>query len=121
MLPLGSKLSDETTDDTESFLPASAESTEVVRKLEPTSRRGRPTPGSSSTSAGGLTAADKQKIAADAKAIEAAGNDKIPLVEPPTVPFAPGPSPALVSQNGEVATMVLTSPPTSTTRPTGAS
>ena len=29
--PLGSKLADETTDDTESFLPASAESTEVVR------------------------------------------------------------------------------------------
>src|SRR5262245_40727399 len=32
--PIGSKLSDETVDDTESFLPASAESTEVVRKLD---------------------------------------------------------------------------------------
>jgi RND superfamily putative drug exporter len=31
LTPVGSKLGDVTTDDTESFLPASAESTEVVR------------------------------------------------------------------------------------------
>ena len=34
LFPVGSKLSDVTTDDTESFLPASAESTEVVRKQD---------------------------------------------------------------------------------------
>ena len=34
MSPLGSKLSDVTTDDTESFLPSNAESTEVVRTLD---------------------------------------------------------------------------------------
>src|SRR5262249_10509725 len=66
---------------------------------------------------GGLTAADKGKIAADAKAIGAApkndaaakaagvSTDKvIDLVGTPQVPFAPGASPTLVSQDGDVAT-----------------
>ena len=34
MMPLGSKLADETQDDTTSFLPESAESTEVVEILD---------------------------------------------------------------------------------------
>ena len=111
VFPLGSKLSDQTTDSTESFLPASAESTEVVRKLEHDFPQGQTDTGIVVyKNSGGLTAANKQKIAADAQAIQAAGNDKIHLVQPPTVPFAPGSSPALVSKNGEVATMVLTTP-----------
>ncbi len=69
LFPVGSKLSDVTTDDTESFLPASAESTEVVRKQDRDFQQGE-----TDTAivvykrAGGLTAADKQKIAADAAA-----------------------------------------------------
>jgi putative drug exporter of the RND superfamily len=111
VFPLGSKLSDQTTDSTESFLPGSAESTEVVRKLEHDFPQGQTDTGIVVyKKSGGLTAADKQKIAADAQAIQAAGNDKIHLVEPPAVPFASGSSQALVSKNGEVATMVLTTP-----------
>jgi putative drug exporter of the RND superfamily len=110
-MPIGRKLSDVTTDDTESFLPASAESTEVVRQLD----RDFPQ-GETDTAivvykrAGGLTAADKQKIAADAQKIQAAGRDKINLVEPPAVPFAPGSQPQLVSTNGDVATAIYTTP-----------
>jgi RND superfamily putative drug exporter len=109
--PIGRKLSDVTSDDTESFLPASAESTEVVRKLD----RDFPQ-GETDTAivvykrAGELTAADKQKIAADAQKIQAAGKDKINLVEPPAVPFAPGSPPQLVSKNGDVATAIYTTP-----------
>jgi RND superfamily putative drug exporter len=109
--PIGSKLGDVTTDDTESFLPSSAESTEVVRKLD------RDFPQGETDQAivvykrsGGLTAADKQKIAADAQEIQIAGKDKINLVEPPAVPFAPGSGPQLVSKNGDVATAIYTTP-----------
>jgi RND superfamily putative drug exporter len=111
VFPLGSKLSDQTTDSTESFLPGSAESTEVVRKLEHDFPQGQTDTGIVVyKNSDGLTAANKQKIAADAQAIQAAGKDKIDLVEPPAVPFAAGSSPALVSKNGQVATMVLTTP-----------
>ncbi|HEY3191909.1 MAG TPA: MMPL family transporter [Solirubrobacterales bacterium] len=109
--PIGSKLSDVTTDDTESFLPASAESTEVVRKLDHDFPQGETdTAIVVYKQAGGLTAADKQKIAADAQAIQAAGKEKINLVERPAVPFAPGSSPQLVSKNGDVATAIYTTP-----------
>jgi RND superfamily putative drug exporter len=109
--PIGSKLSGVTTDDTESFLPASAESTEVVRKLDNEFPQGE-TDNSIVVyrRAGGLTAADRQKIAADAQAIQAAGKEKVNLVEPPAVPFVPGSSPRLVSKNGDVATAVYTTP-----------
>ncbi|MFL5906331.1 MAG: MMPL family transporter [Solirubrobacterales bacterium] len=111
--PIGKKLGDVTTDDTESFLPASAESTEVVRKLD----RDFPQ-GETDTAivvykrAGGLTAADKLKILADARRIraEAKDKDKINLVEPPAVPFAPGAPPQLVDKNGDVATAIYTTP-----------
>jgi putative drug exporter of the RND superfamily len=111
--PIGSKLSDVTTDDTESFLPSSAESTEVVRLLD------RDFPQGETDSAivvykraGGLTAADKQKIASDAQRIQAEAQDKskISLVGPPAVPFAPGSPPQLVSKNGDVATAIYTTP-----------
>jgi putative drug exporter of the RND superfamily len=109
--PIGSKLSDVTTDDTESFLPASAESTEVVRLLNSDFPQGETDTGIVVYKhTGGLTTANKEKIAADAQAIQAAGTDKINLVRPPEVPFAPGSSPTLVSTDGSVATMVLTTP-----------
>ncbi len=111
---LPSKLSDKTTDATESFLPSSAESTQVVRDLEHQFPQGQTDTGLVVyKNAGGLTPANKARIAADAKAIQAAGSNKINLVEPPAVPFAaPGQgSPgALVSKDGTVAVMVLTTP-----------
>ena len=111
---LPSKLSDKTTDSTESFLPSSAESTEVVRDLEHQFPQGQTDTGLVVyKNAAGLTAANQARIAADARAIQAAGNDKIHLVEPPAVPFERGPhnSPgALVSKDGTVAVMVLTTP-----------
>jgi putative drug exporter of the RND superfamily len=112
MSPLGAKLSDVTTDDTESFLPSNAESTEVVRQLD------HQFPARETALAlvvyqhdSGLSPADKAKIAADAKAIEAEPG-KIPLVkaQPPLVPFTPRAPPNLVSSNGSVAYAVYTVP-----------
>ena len=98
VFPLGSKLSDKTSDDTQSFLPSSAESTEVVRQLD------EEFPGGETDQAiivyqrdGGLTAADKQKIAADQQAINEAGPQKINVVGPQQVPFTAGASPDLVT------------------------
>ena len=71
-MPLGSKLSDVTTDDTESFLPANAESTEVVRTLDHQFPAGETTLGLVVyQNKDGLTPADKAKIAADAQTIQA--------------------------------------------------
>jgi putative drug exporter of the RND superfamily len=112
LTPIGQKLSDVTSDDTESFLPASAESTEVVRKLDHDFEGGE-----TDTAivvykrSGGLTPADKQKIAADQRAINEAGSSKINTVGPQQVPFTPGTPPdGLVSKNGEVATAIYTTP-----------
>jgi putative drug exporter of the RND superfamily len=111
LFPVGSKLSDVTTDDTESFLPASAESTEVVRAQDRDFQQGE-----TDTAivvykrAGGLTAADKQKILADQQAINEAGSEKINVVGPQQIPFTPGAAPNLVSKNGEVATAIYTTP-----------
>jgi RND superfamily putative drug exporter len=109
--PIGAKLSDETQDDTTSFLPSSAESTEVVRILDRDFASGE-----TSQSlivydrGGGLTAADRQKIAADAQTLEALPDSELPLTRPPQVPFAPDSPPNLVSSDGEVAYTVLTTP-----------
>jgi RND superfamily putative drug exporter len=111
LFPVGSKLSDVTTDDTESFLPASAESTEVVRSQDRDFQQGE-----TDTAivvykrAGGLTAADKQKILADQQAINEAGSGKINVVGPQQIPFTPGAAPSLVSKNGDVATAIYTTP-----------
>ncbi len=111
MMPLGSKLSDETQDDTTSFLPASAESTEVVRILDEDFPSGETTQGlivyQRDT---GITAADRQKIAADAKALEKLPDSELPLTRPPAVPFAPGSPPGLVAPNRDLAYTVLTVP-----------
>jgi RND superfamily putative drug exporter len=113
MQPLGSKLADETTDDTESFLPASAESTEVVRILDEDFPEGETTQGQIVyRREGGLTAEDKQRIIDDAEHIALAANDEIPLTEPVSVPFTISgqTNPAQVSKDGDVAFTVLTVP-----------
>ena len=91
MMPLGAKLADETRDDTTSFLPASAESTEVVKILDEDFAGGETTQGLIVYQRdGGLTAADQQKIAADARALEKLPDSELPLTRPPAVPFATG-------------------------------
>jgi putative drug exporter of the RND superfamily len=105
MTPLGSKLSDVTTDDTESFLPSNAESTEVVRTLDDEFP-------AKETALGlvvyqnedGLTPADFAKIRSDAEKIKADPKE-IPLVQsqPPVLPAPVGPTSRLVSANHQVA------------------
>jgi putative drug exporter of the RND superfamily len=112
MSPLGSKLSDVTTDDTESFLPSNAESTEVVRTLD------HQFPAKQTALAlvvyqnkDGLTPADFARIRADAEKIKAEPA-KIPLVksQPPVLPAPVGPTSKLVSANHQVAYAVYTLP-----------
>ena len=110
-MPLGAKLADETEDDTTSFLPASAESTEVVKTLDEDFASGETTQGLIVYQReGGLTEADKQKIAADAKALDELSESELPLTRPPLVPFAPGSPPDLVSADEDLAYTVLTVP-----------
>jgi putative drug exporter of the RND superfamily len=109
--PLGAKLQDETVDDTESFLPESAESTEVVRILDDEFDAGETTNGLVVYERdGGLTAQDRQRILDDAEEMQLAGAEDLPLTEPPQVPFTPGAPPTLVSAKGDVAYSVLTVP-----------
>jgi RND superfamily putative drug exporter len=112
--PLGAKLGDETQDDTVSFLPESAESTEVVRMLDDQFAAGETTQGLLVyENPDGLNEADKAKIRDDAIQIQIArqdGQPEVPLTEDPQVPFTPEAPPNLVSQNGEVAFTVLTVP-----------
>jgi RND superfamily putative drug exporter len=104
--PLGSKLADVTDNRTEAFLPKNAESTQVLRIME------REFGGQTVTGLvvyrrpGGLTPADRARIAADAA--RAAGT--LPVVGKPVVPFAPGAPPNLVSKRGDVAYSVLALP-----------
>jgi RND superfamily putative drug exporter len=111
MTPLGSQLADETRDDTTSFLPASAESTEVVEILDEDFPGGETTQGLIVYERdGGLTAADKRKIAADAKKLKTLPEAELPLTRPPAVPFEPGSPAELVSPDGSLAYTVLTVP-----------
>ena len=68
LTPLGAKLVDETQDDTASFLPESAESTEVVEILDEEFDAGETTQGLLIYyREGGLTPEDEEKIASDAE------------------------------------------------------
>jgi len=110
MMPLGSKLADETQDDTASFLPESAESTEVVNLLDERFAAGETTQGLIVYERdGGLTGADRAKIRDDATGVEVAGDD-VDLTEDPIVPLEPGSPPELVSPDQSVAYTVLTTP-----------
>jgi putative drug exporter of the RND superfamily len=97
--PLGAKLADVTDNRTESFLPAEAESTQVLRIQK------ERFPGGESVSGlvvyhrpGGLTAADRRVIAEDARRAAEA----LPLVAPPAGPQ--------VSPRGDVAYLVVALP-----------
>jgi RND superfamily putative drug exporter len=111
LMPLGAKLPDETRDDTTSFLPASAESTDVVKTLDEDFASGETTQGLIVYQrAGGLTAADKRVIAANARELEQLPDSELPLTKPPLVPFAPRSPNQLVAPNDELAYTVLTVP-----------
>ena len=87
LAPLGSKLADETQDDTASFLPESAESTEVVEILDEEFSAGETTQGLLIYyREGGLTPADEDKILEDAEALDALSEEELPLTAPPIVP-----------------------------------
>ncbi|MGH2980600.1 MAG: MMPL family transporter, partial [Solirubrobacterales bacterium] len=109
LMPLGSKLSNATQDETASFLPQSSESKEVVDILNRDFDAGETSVGLLVYERpGGLTAADKRVIAEQAAEIQR--SKKIDLTQSPAVPFTPGAPPDLVSRNGNVAYTVLTVP-----------
>jgi putative drug exporter of the RND superfamily len=102
--PLGSKLGDETTDDTSSFLPKSAESTEVNNLLQDRFASGQTVSGIIVyRRTGGLTAQDRRKILVDARRIQA----EVPVIGRPAVPFTPR-GRGLVSPDGSLAYTVIT-------------
>ena len=108
-VPLGSKLSDVTDDRTQSSLPKNAESTAVLNIEHDQFRGGQTQTGLIVYQrAGGLTAQDKARIAADARKI--AADTRVVLVKPPLVPFAKGSPPTTVAKNGTLAYMILTVP-----------
>jgi RND superfamily putative drug exporter len=99
LAPLGAKLGDETVDDTESFLPKSAESTEVVRLLGSEFESGETANGILVYERpGGLTAADRARAARDGQRVARA----LPVTGKPTGP--------VVSRNGEVALVTISVP-----------
>jgi RND superfamily putative drug exporter len=105
--PLAAKLADVTNDETASFLPADAESTRVQELLKERFPGGETTIGLIVYKrTGGLTDADRQKIASDARRVD----DAIPVTRPAQVPFTPDAPPGLVSANGEAAYTVVTVP-----------
>src|SRR5262245_35288206 len=113
LMPLGAKLGDETQDDTTSFLPSSAESTEVVKTLDDDFASGETVQTTIVYQRdGGLTDADKRLIVQQAKEIEALPDSKLPLTkgQPPLVPFKENgePRPGQVSADGSLAYTVLT-------------
>ena len=99
--PLAKKVADVTDDRQESFLPADAQSTEVLKLQRERFAGGQLANGLVVYQrAGGLTTADRAKVASDAKAAAA----KLPLVGKPHVPFVAGkPIPGAVSQDGSLA------------------
>jgi putative drug exporter of the RND superfamily len=105
--PLGAKLGDVTRDETASFLPEDAESTQVQELLKDRFPGGETTLGLIVYKReGGLTDADRAKIARDAQRVD----DAIPVTRPAQVPFSSDAPPGLVSNNGEAAYTVVTVP-----------
>jgi RND superfamily putative drug exporter len=105
--PLASKVADVTSDETASFLPADADSTRVQELLK------NRFPGRETSIGlivyrrpGGLTDADRAKIARDAQRVD----DAIPVTRPAVVPFSANAPPDLVSEAGDAAYTVLTVP-----------
>ena len=104
---VGSKLADVTTDETASFLPEDAQSTEVQELLKERFPGGETTIGLIVYKReGGLTEADRQRITEDAQKVD----DAIPVTQPAQVPFEPDAPPGLVSENGDAAYTIITVP-----------
>ena len=105
---VGAGLADKTKDDFASFLPEEAESTEVQTLLKERFPGGETGTGLIlyKREGGALTAADRAKIAADAKAIAA----KIPVTGRPIVPFAPGAPPQIISPDKSAAYAIVAIP-----------
>jgi RND superfamily putative drug exporter len=104
---VGSKLADVTTDEVADFLPEDAQSTEVQELLRERFPGGETTIGLIVYKReGGLTEADRQRIAEDARKVD----DAIPVTQPAQVPFAPDAPPGLVSENGNAAYTIITVP-----------
>jgi putative drug exporter of the RND superfamily len=103
----GSKLADETNDQTQSFLPDSAESTKVLNIQKERFREGQTRDALIVYHrSGGLTAADKAKIRRDA----AAAARTLPVTRPPATPFGPRAPQDLVAAGGAVAYSVVSFP-----------
>jgi RND superfamily putative drug exporter len=99
LAPLGGKLADVTTDETSSWLPASAESTEVVKLLDERFESGQTLNGLLVYERrGGLTDADRARIERDAERAA----DLVPVVKPPAGP--------VYSKDGSVALTTLLVP-----------
>jgi putative drug exporter of the RND superfamily len=104
---VGSKLGDVTTDETADFLPEDSESTEVQALLKERFPGGETTIGLIVYKReGGLTEADRERIAEDAQKVD----DAIPVTQPAQVPFQPDAPPGLVSENGDAAYTIVTVP-----------
>jgi RND superfamily putative drug exporter len=102
----GGKLADETNNETESFLPATAESTEVLNLLNDRFAGGQTTEALVVYHrSGGLTAADRRKIALDAR--RAARS--LPTAGLPATPLGPA-AREQVSPDGSVAYTIVTLP-----------
>jgi putative drug exporter of the RND superfamily len=100
--PLGAKVADETDDQFESFLPDDAQSKEVAELLRNEFPSGQTAGGLVVYKRdGGLTAADRRKILADAS--RAGGDRELELKAPPVAAFQPGAPPDLVSPREDVA------------------
>jgi putative drug exporter of the RND superfamily len=107
MSSFGSKLADVTSDETASFLPAEAESTQVQELLKDRFPGGETTIGLIVYKRdGGLTEADRERIVEDARNVD----DAIPVTQPAQVPFGPDAPPGLVSENGDAAYTIVTVP-----------
>jgi RND superfamily putative drug exporter len=103
----GSKLADETNNDTESFLPDNAESTQVLRLLNDRFAEGKTTEALVVyRRAGGLDAQDKRKISRDARRAALV----VPVTGPPAQPFGSGREASQVAKGGQVAFTVVTLP-----------
>jgi len=111
LMPLGSKLADETRDDTTSFLPESAVSTDVVNILDEEFASGETTQGLIVYERdGGLTAPDRRTIAEDVRKLDDLPQSELPLTRRPTAPFTAASRNVLVSPDGDLAYTVLTVP-----------
>jgi RND superfamily putative drug exporter len=105
--PLASKVADVTNDETASFLPADADSTKVQELLKNRFPGGETSIGLIVyRRQGGLTDADRTRIARDAQRVD----DAIPVTRPAVVPFSADAPPNLVSQAGDAAYTVVTVP-----------